>query len=474
MLGAALLMGTPLAAGAVPNRAVLSGDERAAGLWYADRMKFDQIREQGLTGKGMTIAVIDSAINLEAPELQGADIEVRGQFCKNKETGEEPPAVSTDLARSHGTDVVSMLVGNGVAGDGGVGTRGIVPEAKILFYAVGLPMEAQAKDGSTACEAYNPVTGTFESDDPRESSDTAEWPILDPDALAARQAVEDGVDVISISRAASVFTSGWELAQIHAMRAGVPIVASTPNPTGEETYELKLPFGMNGVVAVGGVDVEGNVIRGLNMFGEVADAEGSSNLAVSGPAFELLSPSGSEGWGPSLASGTSIATPLIAGTIALGLEKYPEATAFQVLQSLIRNTGKVVDAEPVWSGREYGYGIVNPVSMLAVDPTQYPDENPLFVVSLDDPRCGVNPADYDDCDWALMLPTAKDVWPKESGGGNSGAEAENPFGSGILMATMVAGAVVLLAAGVTVPLIVARSKKKRKNLGEPSATSVGR
>ena len=146
-----LSAGTPLAAGAVPHKAALADEERAAGLWYADRMKFDQIREQGLTGSGITIAVVDDAINLDAPELQGANIEVRGQFCRNRETGDSPPAVSDDLARSHGTNVVSMLVGNGVAGDGGLGTQGIVPKAKILFYAVGAPEESFAESGDPVC-----------------------------------------------------------------------------------------------------------------------------------------------------------------------------------------------------------------------------------------------------------------------------------------------------------------------------------
>lgn len=116
----------------------------------------------------------------------------------------------------------------------------------------------------------------------------------------------------------------------------------------------------------------------------------------------------------------------------------------------------------MWTGREYGYGIVNPISLLAVDPTQYPDENPLFVVSLDDPRCGVNPADYDDCDWALMLPVAEDVWPTDSEALSPGTKPGAESGAGILVlgAAVVAG-LGILATAVIVPIVVVRSKKRR-------------
>lgn len=459
----ALLVAAPMAAAAVPAQGALSQDERVSGLWYADRMKFDQIREQGLTGKGITIAVVDDAINLDAPELQGADIEVRGQFCKNRATGDSPPAVSDELARSHGTNVVSMLVGNGVAGDGELGTQGIVPEAKILFYAVGSPEESFSESGDPVCEAYNPVKKEFEADTARDNSDEAEWPINNPAALAARQAVADGASIVSVSSVESIFAAGWENTQIHAMRAGVPIVAGSTNPTASGTLEYLLPFGMNGVVAVNGVDRDGGVIQGLNIYGtDIEEAKGSSNLAFAGPASDLLMPSGKDAWEPALGSGTSYATPLVAGTIALGLEKYPSASAFQILQVMIRTTGLNELSDPVWDGPKYGFGIVNPVAMLAVDPTTYPDENPLFVVRLDDPRCGVDPVDFSDCDWAYMNPIAEEVWPPggsegEVTGGNT-AHAMN----GVVVGALIVFGIGILAAAVIVPIVLARSRKTRE------------
>ena len=357
--------------------------------------------------------------------------------------------------RSHGTSAVSMLVGNGVAGDGGLGTRGIVPEAKVLFYAVGAPEETFKEGEGDVCEGYNAVTGAFESDSQRDLKDPAEWPITNPTALAVRQAVEDGADVISISIVESIFATDWELAQIHALRAGVPIVAGSTNPTAMGTVEYLLPYSMNGVVAVGGVDKDGNVIRGYNLYGtEIVDARGSSNLAVTGPAMEMLVPSSDESWGPTLGSGTSLATPLVAGTIALGLEKYPKASAFQVIQTMIRTTGSDGLSGLKWNGPTFGYGIVNATAMLAVDPTQYPDENPLFVMTKDDPRCGTTATTFSECAWGFMSPPPEAVWPDE--------EPNAPgVPSSVVVLLLTVGALSLVSVAVIVPIAIARSRKRR-------------
>src|SRR5699024_12297281 len=67
----------------------------------------------------------DDGINTQVPELAGANIDVKGRWCVDFESGEAQPAESTDLEISeHGTSVVSMIVGNGAAADGGTGARG--------------------------------------------------------------------------------------------------------------------------------------------------------------------------------------------------------------------------------------------------------------------------------------------------------------------------------------------------------------
>ncbi len=455
----ALLVAAPAAASALTVRTELSPDERAAGLWYADRMKFDQIREQGLTGKGVTIAVVDDAINLDAAELRGADIEVRGQYCENADTGESLPAISDDLNRSHGTSVVAMLVGNGVAADGGPGTLGIVPDAKILFYSA--DSKQVNKNGVTVCEAVDPDTGELQKDFTALPDDPMEAPITVGSAFAVSRAVEDGADIVSISSVASIWEGPvWALAEAQALRAGVPIVAGTSNPRMGRSVEEAMPYALNGVVAVGGVDNDGNVIRGQNTYGtDIEDAPGSKNLAFAAPGYEILAPAGNESWGPSLASGTSLATPLVAGVIALGIEKYPGTSAFQVLQAMIRTTGGEGISEPEWNGPTYGYGIVKPVAMLAVDPSQFPDENPLFVTSLTDPRCGSNASTFDECAWAIMMPLPDEVWPPNAVPGSVDTPSEGTGINAVLLLAAVFILLLLIAAVVTI--VIVRSISRR-------------
>ena len=112
---------------ATPATAAPELDEqtRQDGLWYIDRLHIDEIQRDGITGEGVTIAVIDDGINTQVPELQGANIKVKGRWCADYDTGEVQPTNTTDIALAeHGTAVTAMIVGNGKSGDGGLGGRG--------------------------------------------------------------------------------------------------------------------------------------------------------------------------------------------------------------------------------------------------------------------------------------------------------------------------------------------------------------
>lgn len=76
--------------------------------------------------------------------------------------------------------------------------------------------------------------------------------------------------------------------------------------------------------------------------------------------------------------GTSTAVAVLSSYLALAMQKWPDATGNQIIQSLIRNTksgkGKpVIDPE-----RKRGFGEVDLNALLTVDPTQYKDVNPIL------------------------------------------------------------------------------------------------
>ncbi|GAA1776245.1 S8/S53 family peptidase [Leucobacter iarius] len=382
-----LLLATP-AAGIASDR--MTAEERSGALWNTRKWDFDALRAEGATGKGVKVAVIDQVLNPDVPELRGANVTVKGTTCVDPKTKKPAQIVSSDpKLAEHGTNVVSMLVGNGKAGDGGAGARGIAPDAEVWFYGIGALSDAKS------CTVQDPTVkpggidltrdiflGDANKNTPSVMENVKGLSTFDPTSMAARAAIRDGADVISLSVSGGA-AADWYHAVAEAQIAGVPIVVGTGNP--DEGFRLVGgPGYMNGVVPISAVDSDGAQIEGPES-GTIG--RGSTSMAFAAPGQNLLGVGTADEWGPSSISGTSYATPLVAGGIALGLQKYPEASAFQVLQGLVRTTGKGAVHEPVWADEHMGYGYANPAGMLATDVAKFPNENPLFVTSVDDPRC---------------------------------------------------------------------------------------
>ena len=66
--------------------------------------------------------------------------------------------------------------------------------------------------------------------------------------------------------------------------------------------------------------------------------------------------------------GTSYATPIVAGFVAVAMQRWPEASGNQVVQSLVK-TAKTGSS---------GYPLISPNGLDKTDPAQFPDENPLL------------------------------------------------------------------------------------------------
>ena len=67
---------------------------------YYKFYKLKSIHDQGITGKGVTIAVLDGAVNPNIPELKGANIQDRTPCVKE----------SAPENAAHGTTVAQILV----------------------------------------------------------------------------------------------------------------------------------------------------------------------------------------------------------------------------------------------------------------------------------------------------------------------------------------------------------------------------
>lgn len=313
------------------------------GQWWYSAYGVADVHAEGWTGKGVKIAVVDTQINPDLPDFQGADLTVaEGSAC----VGKEPSTSEASAGAQHGSTVTAMLIGNGT---GVAGTKGIVPDASVTFYGVGATADC------------DPLPEIAESK-------------LTPIMWMVKRAVDDGADIVSVS----MVTDDGGLADDKALAAiaakKVPVVAGNPNDTFKEGG---YPAGLNSVVGVSAVDSNQKLpIGALGVENQV------TNTTVVAPGVNIATiGDGSDpgSWDVSgRATGTSLATPLVAGILAAAKQKYPDATGNQLIQSLVRNTG-AEDHEVQYSDTGgYGYGVASLRHTLSKDPTQYEDVNPLL------------------------------------------------------------------------------------------------
>ena len=313
----------------VGTTALPSGPAHAADtITAADQPYFacyhlDQARAKGYTGQGVTIAILDGEVDTSAPELAGADI-----------TDKTPCTVTSSAStKQHGTNVASILVAR---------DYGIVPQAKLLTYRITL-----TSAGDTS------------------GSDCRGDLSLSKDDISSllNTAMNDGAMIISLSLAGSSNSDSLKWAMARALSQGVIITAGAGNDAKEQTFGS---FGhWSGVVGVSAIGTDGNR-QDYSSWGE-----GVVSAAIGGPITvrDLETNQNKE------AFGTSYATPLVAGSLALARQKWPQATTNQLLQLLI-HTG--TNPDHTWN-KYTGYGGVAPGAMVNTDPSQYPDENPLAV-----------------------------------------------------------------------------------------------
>lgn len=328
---AAVASGLLLAIVAAAPAAALDDDD---GMWYYTATGMSKLHER-TTGKGVQIAVVDTAIWPEAGDLAGASVRVHEpSFCAEKSLGDPLPAAQRTVSAAHGTNMTALLVGTGSGQNGHPGILGVAPDADVWFYST-----LVGPDGEQVCHSPSVEAGRFVFGE------------------AIDQAVADGADIISISLSSTVLMDYWAVTR--ALHEGVVVVvALSDNP--DQPY----PGSFNGVVTVESLGPDVQVRPGSRPGADVvAPGEAIRHLDDDLSSYRLR-------------NGSSAATAFTAGALALVWSAYPEATGNQIIQTLIRNTN--AEDHELYHDPLTGYGVVNVRHMLEHDPTTYPDENPLL------------------------------------------------------------------------------------------------
>ena len=284
---------------------------------YFSYYKLDQARAKGYTGKGVTIAMIDGPVDTSAPELAGASITVKTP-CEYE---------ASQASRTHATAIASILVSK---------NYGVAPDATLIAY-------------STASTDDKKLGECKESrGNPR------------PLSAHMHLAINDGAQIISYSSSNEDQDDDMKWAITRAMAQGVIIVGPMGNAARDEN-DVSVAW-WSGTVGVSAIGTDGQ-LSSYSSWGQGVVAAG-----VGGPVKARDYDTG----GVKDVQGTSFATPVVAGQIALARSRWPQATPNQILQLVTRSGSN----NGAWN-QYTGYGALSLDGLLGSDPSQCPDENPL-------------------------------------------------------------------------------------------------
>ncbi|MGA4881677.1 S8 family peptidase [Streptomyces lydicamycinicus] len=381
--------------GAVVAGALLFGTAPVAS---ADQIRHDQwpLRSFGAddvwkvsTGKGVTVAVIDDPVDGSHPDLKGSVLPGKS-FLPGGGTADRP-----DGKHEHGTAMASLIAGHGHGPGGSDGVKGLAPDAKIL------PVGIYLGNGNSAKKSY---------------------------AEPLKYAVDHGAKVVNMSFEVYSETSPAEKAAVeYARKHDVLVVAASGN-SGSSTP--RLPSAVPGILAVGAVDIDLKVWKFSNY----------------GPHIKLLAPglhirSAGVETPYRLANGTSDSTAYVSAAAALLRSKFPDLTAGQIANRLVKTAGLPDDMKgKKLPDPHYGYGFIRPSKALTANIPAGSENGPL--------------------------PALKDGSSKASGSGKDAqqaTESDKGMSTGVIIG-IVGGVVGLLVVVLTVVLVV---KKKNGRNGPP-------
>jgi subtilisin family serine protease len=158
---------------------------------------------------------------------------------------------------------------------------------------------------------------------------------------------------MSLTRNSLDWPESWDRAFLYAFENDVVVVAAAGN-RGSGTTEVGAPATIPGVLVVGGVDRNGKASFDASSQG--------ITIAVSAPSEDLVG--AAPGGGYYSWAGTSGATPIVAGIVALVRAAHPDLDAGNVINRITataKSPGVKVPS-PI-----YGYGLVDAAAAVSAD-----------------------------------------------------------------------------------------------------------
>lgn len=261
------------------------------------------------TGKGVRVAVLDTGVDTEHP-----DVVVKGGICTAEECA---PGISYDDNFGHGTHVAGIISGK----KNDFGIIGMAPNVE-LFAIKAMDSEGI---GTTA-----------------QVTEGVKW------------AIQNDIDILNLSISISVYDRPLELMLQEAYKQGMLIVSAAGNEGGAAgtdtvTYPGKFPS----VIAVAAVN---------NDLTKEANSSVGPEIEIAAPGSRIFSsyPKELDTWDEKMdgyltLTGTSMAAPHVAGILALYKEQHPALSNVK-LREILQTTVK--DVGPAGRDQTFGFGVV--------------------------------------------------------------------------------------------------------------------
>jgi serine protease AprX len=297
---------------------------------YLDTLNVPQVWDMGYDGSGITVAVVDSGIALDDDfsDLPGDE----GSDRLMLQLGFNPSAYSATDIYGHGTHVAGIIGGNGTKSDGFY--QGIAPGVNLI--------------GIKISDDYGMA---YESD----TVEALQW-IFD-------HKNQYNIRVVNLSINSTVEQSYHDSALNAAAEIlwlnGIVVVAAAGNKTIDTDYDpiFAAPANDPLLITVGATEEKGDadrandVIATFSSYDETMD--GFIKPEIHAPGKDIVSVLAVSSWwrnnyperfvdgGYFRISGTSMATPMVAGAVALLLQAEPNLTPDQVKYRLMESAGGV-------------------------------------------------------------------------------------------------------------------------------------
>ncbi|MEG4586870.1 S8 family serine peptidase [Microcoleus sp. MOSTC5] len=308
-----------------PDVPDLGGDE-----WGRDLIKAPEVWAKGLTGDGIVVAVIDSGVDYNHPDLTGniwsnageSGVDVAGRNKASNGVDDDNNGFVDDFRgwdfvnsdndpmddNSHGTHISGLVA----AKKDGVGITGTAPTAKIMAVKI-LDQEGVGK--------------------------------IRDEINAINYAVANGAKIINVSLG-GLQLNEEELDAIRVAEAQGAIVISAAGNDARPEVDYPARFANEVGIAVGGVSRNGLFADYSNRAGAEAinyfvAPGGDGGRADSGDVYSTV-PLSEPGIPYQYFAGTSMAVPQVAGVIALMLQANPNLTPAEIKRILAETANRAV------------------------------------------------------------------------------------------------------------------------------------